>query len=209
MLAFFNKAQRMLNLSTKADFIAPLALRFYLAPIMWMAGTKKLVNFDSTVQWFGNTEWGLGLPFPSVLASLVTSVEIIGAIFLLLGFAVRWVSIPIFFTMIGAALSVHWKNGWLAIAEPSGFFANEGTIEAAVRLAKAKDILHTHGNYEWLTEQGNFVILNNGIEFAATYSLMLLVLFFMGGGRYLSIDYWLAQRFIIKGGRAIGLKLPQ
>jgi len=196
MLAFFNQAQRILNLSTKVDFIAPLALRFYLVPIMWMAGTKKLTNFDSTVQWFGNSEWGLGLPFPSVLASLVTSVEIIGAIFLLLGFAVRWISIPLFFTMIGAALSVHWKNGWLAIAEPNGFFANERTIEAAVRLAKAKEILHNHGNYEWLTEQGSFVILNNGIEFAATYSLMLLVLFFMGAGRYLSIDYWLAQKFI-------------
>ncbi len=196
MLDFFNKAQRILNLSTKADFIAPLVLRLYLAPIMWMAGTKKQADFDNTVQWFGNSEWGLGLPFPSVLASLVTSVEIIGAIFLLLGFAVRWISIPLFFTMIGAALSVHWKNGWLAIAESSGFFANERTIEAGVRLAKAKEILHTHGDYEWLTENGSFVILNNGIEFAVTYSLMLLILFFMGAGRYLSIDYWLAQRFI-------------
>ncbi|MDQ7089847.1 MAG: DoxX family protein [Methylococcales bacterium] len=196
MLTIFNNGLRILNLSTRVDFLAPLILRLYLVPIMWMAGTKKFASFDSTVQWFGNSDWGLGLPFPTLLASLVTSVEILGAIFLLFGFAVRWISIPLFFTMIGAALTVHWKNGWLAIAEPSGFFANERTIEAATRLAKAKEILQTHGNYEWLTEQGSLVILNNGIEFAATYSLMLIVLFFIGAGRYVSVDYWLAQKFI-------------
>jgi len=37
------------------------------------------------------------------------------------------------------------------------------------------------------------VILNNGIEFAATYALMLLVLITNGGGRYTSIDYWIAR----------------
>ncbi|HEX5635541.1 MAG TPA: DoxX family protein, partial [Gammaproteobacteria bacterium] len=31
----------------------------------------------------------------------------------------------------------------------------------------------------------------NGIEFAATYLIMLLVLFFYGAGRYVSADYWL------------------
>ncbi len=196
MLPFFNKAQQTLNSTANADFIAPLVLRLYLVPILWMAGTKKYASFDSTVEWFGNSEWGLGLPFPTLLALLVTSVEIIGAIFLLFGFAVRWISIPLIFTMIGAALSVHWKNGWLAIAEPNGFFANERTMEAATRLAKVKEILHTHGNYEWLTEHGSVVILNNGIEFAATYTLMLLVLLFIGGGRYLSIDYWLVRKFI-------------
>lgn len=45
-----------------------------------------------------------------------------------------------------------------------------------------------HGNYDWLTSSGSVVILNNGIEFAATYFVMLLALFFMGGGRYVSLD---------------------
>jgi uncharacterized membrane protein YphA (DoxX/SURF4 family) len=54
--------------------------------------------------------------------------------------------------------------------------------------------LQEHGNYDWLTEYGNFVVLNNGIEFAATYFVMLLALFFIGGGKYLSIDYWLARK---------------
>ncbi|MEF1306676.1 AraC family transcriptional regulator, partial [Vibrio owensii] len=38
-------------------------------------------------------------------------------------------------------------------------------------------------------------MLNNGMEFAATYFVMLLVLFFYGGGRYVSLDYWLRKPF--------------
>lgn len=189
-----HQLQDYLNRSKAADFIAPLAIRLYLVPIMWMAGSKKFADFPSTIEWFGNTDWGLGLPLPTVMATLVTGTETIGAICLLLGLGVRWVSIPLFMTMIGAMITVHWQNGWLAIAEGSGFFANERTMEAAIRLEKAKEILQTHGNYDWLTETGSFVVLNNGIEFAATYAIMLAVLFFYGGGRYVSLDYWLAKK---------------
>ncbi len=189
-----HQLQDYLNRSKATDFIAPLAIRLYLVPIMWMAGSKKFADFPSTIEWFGNTDWGLGLPMPTVMATLVTGTEIIGAVCLLLGLGVRWVSIPLFMTMIGAMITVHWQNGWLAIAEGSGFFANERTMEAAIRLEKAKEILQTHGNYDWLTETGSFVILNNGVEFAATYAIMLAVLFFYGGGRFVSLDYWLAKK---------------
>ena len=33
----------------------------------------------------------------------------------------------------------------------------------------------------------------NGIEFAAVYSLMLLTLLCFGGGKYLSLDYWVSS----------------
>ncbi len=33
----------------------------------------------------------------------------------------------------------------------------------------------------------------NGIEFAATYFIMLLALLVIGGGKYVSIDYWIAK----------------
>ena len=33
----------------------------------------------------------------------------------------------------------------------------------------------------------------NGIEFAAIYSLMLLILLCFGGGKYLSLDYWVSS----------------
>jgi hypothetical protein len=91
-------------------------------------------------------------------------------------------------------VTVHLKNGWLAIAEGSGLFATDRTVAAIERLDKAKSILQNNGNYEWLTENGSLVILNNGIEFAATYFIMLLVLFFIGAGNYVSADYWLQKR---------------
>lgn len=186
-----NKLYEILNSTKSVDFLAPLALRLYLVPIFWMAGTKKLANMDSTIEWFGNPDWGLGLPFPELMAWAAALTEAGGAMLLLVGLAVRWVTIPLMVTMLVAMFTVHWKNGWLAIAEGSGsFFANDRTIAAIERLDVAKDILREHGNYSWLTEHGSLVMLNNGIEFAATYFIMLLVLFFYGAGRYLSIDYW-------------------
>jgi len=192
------KAQELINKTKSVDFMAPLALRLYLVPIFWMAGTKKLGSMEDTIAWFGNAEWGLGLPFPALMAWSATLTEILGAIALLLGLAIRWFSIPLMATMIVAAVTVHLKNGWLAIAEGSGIFATERTIEATERLQAAKSLLQEHGNYDWLTEHGNFVVLNNGIEFAATYFIMLLTLFFIGGGRYVSSDYWVSKFFVKK-----------
>ncbi len=161
-----------------------------------MAGTKKFANFSSTADWFGNEEWGLGLPLPYVLVFLVALVEVLGAVFLLLGFGVRLISIPLMITMAIAAITVHLKNGWLAIAEGSGIFSTDRTIAAVERLNTAKGILKENGNYEWLTEQGSFVILNNGIEFAATYFIMLLTLFFIGAGNYVSADFWIKRKLM-------------
>ncbi len=63
-------------------------------------------------------------------------------------------------------------------------------------MSMANNILQQYArNYDWLTSSGDFVILNNGIEVAATYFIMLLVLFFYGAGRYFSLDYWIARRF--------------
>jgi len=199
MKDLLTKLYALLNTTRSVDFLAPLALRLYLAPIFWMAGTSKLSNMDSTIQWFANPDWGLGLPFPTLLAWLAALTEAGGAILLLLGLAVRWISIPLMVTMLVAAITVHWQNGWLAIAEGAqSLFSTERTTAAVERLDRAKEILQTHANYDWLTEHGNLVILNNGIEFAATYFIMLLVLFFYGAGRYLSIDHWIGYQLINK-----------
>ena len=170
------------------DWLAPLALRLYLVPVFWMAGTQKIAGMESTIEWFGNAQWGLGLPFPAVLAHLAAYTEAIGALLLLIGLATRWVAVPLLITMLVAAWSVHWQNGWAAIAD-------SGAEEIAVRLGTARDILREHGNYSWLTEHGNLVVLNNGIEFAATYFVMLLALLFTGGGRFVSVDYFLARLY--------------
>ncbi len=194
MLSLGCKAQSLLNKTRAVDFIAPLALRLYLVPIFWMAGTKKLADMDSIIDWFGNPDWGLGLPFPELMAWMATLTEVGGAIMLFFGIAVRWISIPLIVTMIVAMVTVHLQNGWLAIAEGSGIFSTERTMGAIERLDRAKEILQANANYDWITENGSIVILNNGIEFAATYVIMLLVLFFSGPGKA-SVDYFISKKF--------------
>ena len=180
-----------------ADGIPLLLLRLYLAPVMIQAGWNKASSFDSIVDWFGNDDYGLGLPMPFVMAFLATAAELVGGVLLLLGALTRLVSIPLMVTMIVAMMSVHAKNGWLAIADASSWLAdgtillNESIMAAPEKLAAAKSLLQEHGHYDWLTSSGNFVVLNNGIEFAATYFIMLLVLFIYGGGRFFSVDFYM------------------
>jgi len=194
----------------KLDGLPPLLFRLYLAPIMIAAGLHKFHNFDDMVSWFGS-DWGLGLPAPAVMVFLAAFAELIGGIALLVGLAVRWFSIALIIAMVVAMATVHWEHGWFAIApsDPSTSTAKvladtgveaakqslENSAEVGKRLDAARGILREHGNYGWLTEKGSFVVLNNGIEFAATYTLMLLSLLFTGGGRYFSLDYCLKRLF--------------
>ncbi|MFT6692064.1 MAG: putative oxidoreductase [Colwellia sp.] len=196
--AILEKSYSILKSTKKLDFLAPLLLRLYLVPIFWMAGTTKIDGFDNIVQWFGNDDWGLGLPFPYIMAILAVGAEVIGAIALLLGLGVRLMAVPLMFTMLIAMTSVHGQYGWQAIADANAPFANERVEASVEKKEMIVSILQEHGNYEWLTSSGNITILNNGIEFAATYFIMLLALFFIGGGRYVSLDYWFKRKVLSK-----------
>ena len=195
MIGILNKFQDILDSLRAIDFLGPLALRLYLAPVFWVAGTNKLSGFDDVVSWFGNPDWGLGLPMPWLMAALATGTEVVGAVLLVIGLAVRWISIPLMATMVVAAVSVHWENGWQAVADAKSPFPPEDIADATERLDRARTILQENGNYEWLTGSGSFVISNNGIEWAATYFVMLLALFFVGAGKYFSLDHWIAKAF--------------
>ena len=59
------------------------------------------------------------MPMPDVMTFLAASAEMVGGIFILIGFATRWAAIPLIVTMLVAALAVHWDNGWYAIAQSS------------------------------------------------------------------------------------------
>ena len=78
-----------------------------------------------------------------------------------------------------------------AIGFPGATESLANSEEVGKRLNAARDILREYGNYSWLSARGSLVILNNGIEFATTYLIMLLSLLVLGGGRYVSLDYWL------------------
>lgn len=184
------------------DGIGPLLLRIYLAPIFIKAGYGKLASFENTAAWFGNPDWGLGLPFPELMAALAGGTEFIGGWLILFGFATRLIAIPLMFTMIVAAVTAHWQYGWHALPESSLTVPWEWRMdlidEANVRKEAARGLLQEHGNYDWLTEKGSITVLKNGIEFAATYFIMLVMLFFTGGGRFTSIDHFIAKRFAPK-----------
>ena len=183
------------------DMIGPLLLRVYLVPVFWVASNNKwnpldpASSLDSVIEWFGNSDWGLGLPLPALNAYLAWGAEYFGAICLALGLGVRWVSIPLMVTMVVAMVTVHWQNGWQAVYDLKSPFPSAHAGDALDRLARARSILEEHGNMDWLTEYGNFIMSNNGVEWAVTYFIMLLALFYMGGGRIVSLDYWIAKKF--------------
>ena len=209
-----------------ADGLPALLFRLILAPVMIIAGFNKLALSGETdgffsyfladasvVQWFGNSEWGLGLPFPDLLAFLACWSEFLGGWFLLFGLFTRLVSIPLMFTMVVAATTVHWHNGWFAIAPsnpttssaqvldwlsiPGAKESLENSLEVQERIGKIRGIVEEHGFTDYLYEKGKPSIINNGIEFSAIYFAMLLSLFFVGGGRFVSVDYWL-RRAVVK-----------
>lgn len=187
------KYEQTVEQAQKADFLALLVIRLYLAPVFWLAGMNKLTDMPSVIAWFGNDDWGLGLPFPALMAWLAVLTELAGAVLLLLGLTVRLISISLIITMLVAIFMVHWPHGWQAVADPMSAFASSDVSEAIRRLDIAKDILKEHGNYEWLTAKGNLVVSNNGIEWAVTYLILCSVLLFNGGGRLVSLDYWIKR----------------
>ena len=178
------------------DFLAPLLLRIFLAPIMIYAGLSKLGDVTNTALWF---EHSLNLPFPTLMVYLSGGTELLGGIALLIGFAVRWVAIPLMITMVVAATTAHWENGWHQFHEAKQTVPwewRQDLIEEGVKRKEiVKNVLKEHANYKYLSETGSITILKNGIEIASAYFIMLLALFFMGAGRYFSVDYYLSKMF--------------
>jgi uncharacterized membrane protein YphA (DoxX/SURF4 family) len=131
------------------------------------------------------------------MAFLAGTTEFFGGIALLFGIATRWFAFPLMITMVVAATTAHWDNGWHALPETTLTMPWEWRMDliegAQERKEVANLILSENGNINWLTQTGSFTILKNGIEFAATYFIMLLVLFFSGAGKA-SIDYFITRK---------------
>ncbi|RNE72861.1 DoxX family protein [Vibrio cholerae] len=187
-----NRYDRLIEKCKKWDFIVLLSVRLFLVPVIFVGARSKVLGFAGTIAWFGasTAEGGLNLPFPELLAFLAAATEVVGCICIALGLFTRIMAIPMIFMMSVASAMVHWKHGWDAIAT-SG-------MEATIRLNGFIEWLAVNfpGRYNYITELGDPVMLNNGMEFAVTYFVMLMVLFIYGGGRYVSLDYWLKKTFI-------------
>ena len=151
------------GLSRGGDFLAPLALRLYLAPIFIPAGSNKLGHAEQLAPWFAS----LGIPAPELMVYIAGLTELLGGIALLAGLAVRWAAIPLMFTMLVAAVTAHWDQGWHVLPETELTVPWEWRTdlieEAGTRKDAARSLLREHGNYGWLTETGGITILKNGI----------------------------------------------
>lgn len=196
MISIINIINTIFDKLRALDFLAPLLLRIFLAPIMIYAGLNKLGDIENTALWF---EHSLNLPFPTLMVILAGGAELLGGLALLIGFAVRWFAIPLMITMVVAAVTAHWDNGWHQFHEAKQPVPWEWKMdlieEGDKRKGIVKNLLKEHGNYKYLTETGSITILKNGIEVATTYFIMLLALFFMGAGKYFSVDYYLSLMY--------------
>ena len=179
MHSLINQANKLFQ---SIDFLGPLAIRLYLAMIFWSAGMRK---FESLEGFAGLVEH-LGFPVPIFFAFLAALTEVLGAVALLFGFGVRYFAFALLVTMAVAAL-VHIDNGFLAIADGRD-------AEIAHRLALIDEIITKYGYREWLLAKGNIGIIQNGVQFVMIYSIMLLSLIGSGGGRLLSVDYYLGRK---------------
>ena len=169
------------------DFLPPLLLRLFLAPLLYVSGSQKLGMFTgeyskwNPLSWFNMdnpihqaTSAGLAkVPFigdslASVLTTSIGWLEIIGALLLLIGFAVRWISLPL-----------------LALVALTAIVALNGQDIVAT----FKEMLMTHGYTD---------MSSSAFSKAVVYFLMLLTLFFMGAGRFFSVDWFLHNRLYKK-----------
>lgn len=166
------------------DFLPPLLLRLFLAPLLWVSGSNKLGLFTSSdFVWFNPFTWmnldnpvfeattaGLSkIPFvPEALATVlglsIGWLEVVGAFLLFIGFAVRWVSLPL-----------------LALIILTAFVALNGES----MIGAVTDLFRNHG-YTDMSE--------SAFSKALIYFLMLLTLFFMGAGRFFSVDWFLHRK---------------
>lgn len=171
------------------DFLAPLAIRLLLAPIFWVDGVKRLGLFTAAdFVWYNPMTWwnheafvagaiamndtllsGLG----EVGSGLIGGLEIAGAILLVLGFAVRWIVLGLFFVVIVLGLQA---------------VGGLGGIGAAAK--------------QFFLEHGYTTIGSTPFALYTTYFVLLLTLFFMGAGRWFSLDWYIYRNFARKAENA-------
>lgn len=165
------------------DFLAPLSIRLFLAPIFWVSGAKMLGLFTSSdfVAWNPLT-WVNGETFRQSVAAvqntvipglpaetlvvLFAGIALVGAILLIMGFAVRWVVLALMFMVVVQGLMSIGDNGLVATLQ------------------------------QFVMGHGYTDVTNNATESYILYFILLLSLFFMGAGRWFSLDWYIYRGFM-------------
>ena len=89
------------------DFIRPivdLIARVWIAQVFWLAGMTKVSGWDTTLSLF-EEEYQVPLLAPDVAEVLATSVELGGAVLLVMGLGARGAATALFILNIVAAIS--------------------------------------------------------------------------------------------------------
>lgn len=99
-------AEKLLTLKDAPLFFIRLVLAYgFMNPAL-----MKIKNINDIAEWFS----GMDIPFPLINAYLAAYTELVGFIFLALGFATRIITVPLLFVMLVAIKTVHWENGFEA-----------------------------------------------------------------------------------------------
>lgn len=121
-------------------------LRIVAGTVFALHGGQKLFVYglEGTAQFMGQ----VGLPLPTLSAAAAIATETLGGAALIVGAFTRWCAIPLAFTMIVAAVTVHLKGGFFL---PDGveyvlvLFAATVALGLAGPGALAIDNLRTRG----------------------------------------------------------------
>jgi putative oxidoreductase len=109
--------QALIYIGEGFQSILLLAMRLFWGYWFFQSGLGKLKNISSVVEFFNS----LGIPFPEINAYIAGSIECIGGLLLLIGFASRLVSIPLAVVMIVALLTAHVGAVKTIFSDPQSF----------------------------------------------------------------------------------------
>jgi putative oxidoreductase len=104
-----------LRVGAALAFLAPLVTRLVMGRAFHQTGSGKIANFENTVSFFS----GLGIPFPTANAFLVSRLEFWGGLLLVVGLGTRLVSAGLASTMV-VALATADRQGFLDALHGSG-----------------------------------------------------------------------------------------
>jgi uncharacterized membrane protein YphA (DoxX/SURF4 family) len=181
--------ERLFIRTQTLDFLPLLAIRLYLIPIFYEGAHAKLTGFGALVEWFG-------APAVAGRAAYARTAADGGACH---GDRNRRLHLPrsgpVHAPDLGAADGDDDGGGPVGtlVARLGGDRGQDRGIDAAFPGLHGMAGPELPGRFNYITELGDPIILNNGIEFTVTYVILLAVLFFRGGGRWVSLDYWLAR----------------
>jgi putative oxidoreductase len=106
-----------LNLDRAGDWVAPLALRVFLAWEFFESGLEKLNGQN----WFADIQERFPFPFDHIPAALNWELsmwaELIFAMTLLVGLATRFSALSLMVVTLVATAAVHWPADWHSLSE--------------------------------------------------------------------------------------------